>query len=192
MKKWALGLLLIDIASATSAQIRHKSQILIGVMSGFETYKLAPSSKQPWTNSFLWGLKAGYQYVFIKYVALRAEISYLMGLKPTALHTLVHSFLSINVDVVNDFYQVGKYNLGTYIGLGLGYLQGAPTLLSSDANRSFMGYNGVFNLGVGSTIEQKHRVELGVKIPFGQTKSVIGHGFYSERFYWVASYAYLF
>ncbi|CCF81603.1 hypothetical protein HBZS_120540 [Helicobacter bizzozeronii CCUG 35545] len=193
MIKWICGLSLgVGLLGATSEKIQHKSHIFVGVMSGFETYRLSIASKHPWTNSFLWGIKAGYQYDLVKYAALRVDLSYIMGLKPTAFHTLVHSFLSLNMDVVSDFYKIGKYDLGAYAGLGFGYFQGAPTLVSTDSNRSFMGYNGVFNLGVGSTIEQRHRVELGVKIPFGKTKAVIGKGFYSERFYWVASYAYLF
>ncbi|WP_120945603.1 MULTISPECIES: outer membrane beta-barrel protein [Helicobacter] len=175
--------------SALVADNPSKNRIFIGVNTGFQTTK---STSTPWQNNFLWGIYGGYQFDAHKYFALRVDIDYIMALRPTALHTRVYSFLSANVDMINDFYRLSKKMVvGTYLGLGFGYFQSAEVLNSSVSARNFMGYNGVFNVGLGGTIEQQHRVELGVKIPFGRIKSLNHHGFI-QTYYWIASYAYLF
>ncbi|MFC3847359.1 outer membrane beta-barrel protein [Helicobacter baculiformis] len=191
MKRWALGFLCIaGIADATTEQTRSKSKIFVGVMTGFQSARFAPA---PWQNNFLWGICGGYQFNAHKYISVRTDIGYIMALRPTALHTNVYSFLSVNVDMINDFYRLSKKMIvGTYLGLGLGYFQSAQTLDSSVSARSFMGYNGVLNLGVGGTIEKQHRVELGIKLPFGQIHSTKNPALSLWAFYWVASYAYLF
>ncbi|WP_121021434.1 outer membrane beta-barrel protein [Helicobacter vulpis] len=187
MWRFAPVVLLFSLALANEARKNH---IFIGVSTGFQTTKPALI---PWQNNFLWGIRGGYQFDALKYLAIRVDMDYLMGLRPTALHTQVYSFLSVNADVINDFYRLSKkMTVGTYLGLGFGYFQNAEVLNSSVSARSFMGYNGVLNLGVGGTIEHQHRVELGVKIPFGKIKSLYHHGATMQAYYWVASYAYLF
>ncbi|WP_163532820.1 outer membrane beta-barrel protein [Helicobacter suis] len=176
-------------ASPNKPEPLTKNQIFIGATTGFATYR---NNKEPWINSFVWGFKGGYQHNFNPYVSLRGQIEYLMAIKPTAFNTLVSSFVGLHVDMVNDFYHKSKYAFGTYIGLGLGYFQGAHTLVSSTDNRSFMGYNGVLDVGFGSTIDKQHRVELGIKIPFGKINAVNNKFLSMDFYYWLASYAYLF
>ncbi|BCZ17642.1 Putative outer membrane protein [Helicobacter sp. NHP19-003] len=189
MNKWALGVLgLVGVALAQQ-QVLPKNQVFIGVTTGFSTYNVA---KQPYNNSFLWGLKAGYQFNPSRYVSLRAQIDYIQTLKPTAFNTDVYSFMDVHLDMVNDFYHSKKFSFGTFVGVGFGYFQGAMTLHSSVDHLSFMGYNGVVNFGVGSTIAQKQRVELGVKIPFGKVQSIRQKNLAMDFYYWLVSYAYLF
>ncbi|GAA7037864.1 hypothetical protein VN0301_07140 [Helicobacter pylori] len=99
-----------------------KSHIYFGAMVGLAPIKITPKpvSDSSYT-AFLWGAKGGYQFAFFKALALRGEFSYLMAIKPTALHTINTSLLSLNVDVLSDFYTYKKYSFGVYGGLGIGY-----------------------------------------------------------------------
>ncbi|BEG56881.1 Putative outer membrane protein [Helicobacter sp. NHP21005] len=189
MKKWVLGVLGLVGVVVAQQQALPKSQIFIGVSTGFSTYNVV---KQPYNNAFLWGLKAGYQYNVNRFVALRGQMDYIMTLKPTAFNTDVYSFMDVHLDMVNDFYHSKKFNFGTFVGVGFGYFQSAMTLHSYVGDRSFMGYNGVVNFGVGGTIAKKQRVELGVKIPFGKIQSTHPKPLAMDFYYWLVSYAYLF
>ncbi|WP_104750140.1 hypothetical protein [Helicobacter cynogastricus] len=191
MRAWALGLLLVGSLWGASGAINDKkNRIFIGVMTGFRTAKL---SSTPWDNAFSWGIEGGYQYDIRQYISLRTAINYLQTLKPTAFNTKVDSLLSWNMGVVSDFYKLSKKMLiGVYADIGFGYFQSAMTLSSPIQTRSFMGYNGVFDFGVGGTLEKQHRVELGVKFPFGEVKSIKKPSTSLRAFYWIASYAYLF
>ncbi|CCM11691.1 hypothetical protein HHE02_03540 [Helicobacter heilmannii] len=189
MRKWLLGVLVLSTLALAKQQALPKNHIFIGVTTGFSTLNVV---KQPYNNAFLWGLKAGYQYDINRFVALRGQIDYIQTIKPTAFNTNVYSLFNIHMDMVNDFYHSKKFNFGTYVGLGFGYFQSAMTLHSYVGDRSFMGYNGVLDLGVGSTIAQKQRVELGVKIPFGKIQSIRHKNLAMDFYYWIVSYAYLF
>ncbi|BDQ29023.1 outer membrane beta-barrel protein [Helicobacter ailurogastricus] len=189
MKKWALGVLGLVSFALGQQQALPKSQIFIGVTTGFSTFNVV---KQPYNNAFLWGLKAGYQYNLNRFVSLRGQMDYIQTLKPTAFNTDVYSFFNIHMDMVNDFYRRKKFNFGTFVGLGFGYFQSAMSLHSSVDHLSFMGYNGVLDIGVGGTIAQKQRVELGIKIPFGQIQSTRPKPLAMDFYYWLVSYAYLF
>ncbi|WP_199767074.1 outer membrane beta-barrel protein [Helicobacter salomonis] len=181
---------LLLCASVLWARDSSKNHIFIGVSTGFQTLRMVPT---PWQNNFLWGIRGGYQFNALKYLAIRANMDYIMALRPTALHTNVYSFLSFNVDMINDFYHISKkMAVGTYVGVGFGYFQNAQTLNSPVNARSFMGYNGIVNVGLGGTLAQKHRVELGVKFPFGKIKSTRYAEITMQTYYWIASYAYLF
>ncbi|WP_104713436.1 outer membrane beta-barrel protein [Helicobacter cetorum] len=187
-KALAIFIGLLEILGAFEPKSSH---IYLGAEVGLAPIQIMP--KSPIDSSytaFLWGAKGGYQYAFLKTLALRGDFSYIMTIKPTALNTIVTSLLSLNVDVLSDFYTYQKYSFGAYFGLGVGYL-GQNMRLGAE-NSSFMGYNGLVNVGVGSTIEEHHRVELGVKIPFSKTKNIFKHSNYLNSVFISASYSYLF
>ncbi|WP_121756971.1 hypothetical protein [Helicobacter felis] len=189
MRAWTLGLLLVGSLWGVNNNAQ-RNRVFIGVMTGFRTAQL---SITPWGNAFLWGIKGGYQYYVGQNVSLRTTIDYTQTLKPTAFHTRVDSLLSWNVGVINDFYRLSKKMLiGVYADIGFGYFQSAMTLNSSIQARSFMGYNAVLDFGLGGTLEQQHRVELGLKFPFGEVWSIKNPSVSLRAFYWIASYAYLF
>ncbi|GAA8005317.1 outer membrane beta-barrel protein [Helicobacter pylori] len=168
-----------------------KSHIYFGAMVGLAPIEITPKpvSDSSYT-AFLWGAKGGYQFAFFKALALRGEFSYLMAIKPTALHTINTSLLSLNADVLSDFYTYKKYSFGVYGGLGIGYFYQSNHL--GMKNSSFMGYNGLFNVGFGSTINHHHRIELGAKIPFSNTRNSFKNSYFLESVFIHAAYSYAF
>ncbi|MGL2833380.1 outer membrane beta-barrel protein [Helicobacter pylori] len=168
-----------------------KSHIYFGAMVGLAPIKITPKpvSDSSYT-AFLWGAKGGYQFAFFKALALRGEFSYLMAIKPTAFHTINTSLLSLNADVLSDFYTYKKYSFGVYGGLGIGYFYQNDRL--EIGNGSFMGYNGLFNVGLGSTIDYRHRIEIGAKIPFSSTRNSFKNSYSLESVFIHAAYSYAF
>ncbi len=166
-----------------------KSHIYFGAMVGLAPIEIKPASDSSYT-AFLWGAKGGYQFAFLKALALRGEFSYLMAIKSTAFHTINTSLLSLNIDALSDFYTYKKYSFGVYGGLGIGYFYQNNHL--SMKNSSFMGYNGLFNVGLGSTIDKHHRIELGAKIPFSKTRNSFKNSYFLESVFIHASYSYAF
>ncbi|WP_104747652.1 outer membrane beta-barrel protein [Helicobacter cetorum] len=189
MKK--IYLILALMISLLEAFEPKNSQIYLGANVGLAPIETIPKATPNSSyTAFLWGAKGGYQYAFLKYLALRGDFSYLMAIKPTAFNTIVTSLLSLNADVLSDFYTYKKYSFGVYAGLGVGYFE--QNIRLSSENGSFMGYNGLVNVGVGSTIEVHHRIELGVKIPFLKTRNIFKHSSYLSSVFISASYSYLF
>ncbi|WP_187857652.1 outer membrane protein [Helicobacter pylori] len=187
MKKIALILALwVGFSGAFEPK---KSHIYFGAMVGLAPIEIKPVSDSSYT-AFLWGAKGGYQFAFFKALALRGEFSYLMAIKPTALHTINTSLLSLNADVLSDFYTYKKYSFGVYGGLGIGYFYQSNHL--GMKNSSFMGYNGLFNVGLGSTIAHCHRIELGAKIPFSNTSNSFKNSYFLESVFIHAAYSYAF
>ncbi|AFI05275.1 outer membrane beta-barrel protein [Helicobacter cetorum] len=188
MKK--ICLILCLLFSLLGAFESKRSHLFLGAMVG-----LAPIQTQQKTfntdyTAFLWGVKGGYQFAFLKFLALRTDFSYLMVLKPTALNTIVTSLLSVNVDVLSNFYTYKKFSLGVYGGLGIGNFY--QNIRLGIENSLFMGYNGLFNVGVGSTIANHHRIEFGAKIPFSKIRNSFEHSSFLNGIFVQASYSYLF
>ncbi|CAK00127.1 outer membrane beta-barrel protein [Helicobacter acinonychis] len=168
-----------------------KSHIYFGAMVGLAPIEITP---KPVSNSsyaaFLWGAKGGYQFAFFKALAIRGEFSYLMAIKPTAFHTTNTSLLSLNIDALSDFYTYKKYSFGVYGGVGIGYFYQNDRL--EMGNGSFMGYNGLFNAGLFSTIDKHHCVELGAKIPFSKTRNSFKDPYFLESVFFHVAYSYAF
>ncbi|PAF48004.1 hypothetical protein BKH46_01445 [Helicobacter sp. 12S02634-8] len=191
------GLMALDSEGSSEAL---GSQIFVGASVGGADIVKKINHIKDTSNSYqalTWGLRGGYQLTFYKFFALRAYLDYVMGIKPSGLDTITTSMLSLNADLLLNVLFIGENVFGVYGGLGFGYFQHANVVKTTPEDGAFVyGYVGVLNFGVGWTLQNTHRVELGMKIPFNKAQSTLDPSTQPratyEDMYVSASYSYLF
>lgn len=144
-------------------------------------------------SAFTWGLRGGYEFLPIKYLGVRIYLDYLMAIKPFGLGTITSSVLSINADTLINIVHINENAFGFYGGIGFGAFKHSNVVQNTPEDKAFVSdYTGVLNLGILATLKEFHRVEIGAKLPFTQTKSLSESHITYQDIYFIASYSFLF
>ena len=154
----------VSLSLVASLHAEEKSGFFAGIHGGasFVQSKVEMDSKAVSDDiniSFNGGVNVGYQYFFVPYVGLRAYASYDFNgfSKDISLHDLTG-----NVDLLLNVFNGNSVSFGLFAGLGFGYsiLAGVK-----DNGADFSGFITPINVGLSLTIAERHRIELGGKLP---------------------------
>ncbi|PAF43194.1 outer membrane beta-barrel protein [Helicobacter sp. 11S02596-1] len=144
---------------ALEAMAKQKNGFFVGVLVGNITLHTTPAGYMD-SHPLLYGAKAGYQKYLKDYIGgLRFYGEYLRG----DMEGMAYQLASFNLDLIADvpLDSDKKYALGLFGGVGMGWV-GYSDKSSQPALSQF---GVVINLGVALTLEVRHRIELGLKIP---------------------------
>lgn len=142
-----------------------------------------PGVNQATQTSFNAGLNVGWSQFFTPMFGVRGYVSYdfngfkdfIQEISTGAGSKLSAHDIAANVDLLVNFVNLSSVSFGAYVGIGLGY-----SILSVDNKNvekqfkdeaDYSGFILPINVGLSATFAQRHRIELGAKIP------TLGHKF---------------
>ncbi|PAF47530.1 hypothetical protein BKH46_03635 [Helicobacter sp. 12S02634-8] len=138
---------------------KKKNGIFMGVILGSMTFNTAYYAQ---VHPLVYGLRVGYQKYLKDYIGgLRFYGEYLRADTTKMTYQLGSANLDVIADVPLD--NNNRYALGGYAGVGMGWVGYGMNTFGLKPDVSHLGI--VFNLGLALTLNIKHRIELGIKIP---------------------------
>ncbi|MWV61162.1 outer membrane beta-barrel protein [Helicobacter saguini] len=124
------------------------------------------------------GIKLGYSHFFNALIGVRGYINYDYSDYREVLKDskIASEDVSINSDVMINFYNGKRGSFGLFIGFGVGYnlpqFENAQTRINLESTHKYNGFIMPLNLGL-SFSSSPHKIELGTRIPtlLGRYKS---------------------
>ena len=183
MKKILVSFTLAGALATSMQAANENSGFIVGGSLGIG------SNNNTTQNSTLYylGAKAGYQ----AFITDKSGVRFYLGLSfghgfytsAQANRDLEHMFYvlgDVNVDYLYNWANNSKYTAGLYAGLFTGILTGVNTTTNAVQKTTVSNTTGI-NLGVRTSISQKHQVELGIKaalniMPVGNTNTALNIG----------------
>ncbi|CBG39677.1 outer membrane beta-barrel protein [Helicobacter mustelae] len=166
-----MRLVLILLLACLGLRAYDRHNLFVGVGIGFIKDIIVPQSpqgKRRFSNRFIgaWNIQGGYEYKPLRIVGVRAYLQSVMGIAPSGLGTSITTQLSVNTDVLFNFFHQKEKAFGVYGGIGFGYTQKQELVVQNNGNNAKTAYGlFLFNVGLEAAIDDNNHVQLGVKIP---------------------------
>ncbi|PAF49094.1 hypothetical protein BKH41_03115 [Helicobacter sp. 12S02232-10] len=164
---------------------KEKNGFFVGLILGNITLNATPAGYVD-SHPFLYGARVGYQQYLKDYIGgLRFYGEYLRG----DMESMAYQLASFNLDLIADvpLDDDKKYALGVFGGVGMGWMDYADQAVKPPLSQ----FGVVINLGIALTLNIRHRIELGLKIPPIKTKETSLYRFATTNAYLI-SYNLLF
>ncbi len=165
------------------------SQININLNSSYALDRTLPAS----INPLAFGVSGGYlRFIGFSPMGVRIYGQYIgaFNFSGNVTDSVNTHLVSFNIDLVGDL-PIAKegYYLGAYVGIGAGVQTFSQTRQNSinDVAISRLNVGSVINVGISITLDFRHRIEAGIKVP----PNVYNES-YSFGLMYLAGYQYLF